>query len=589
MATTGSFAQARAFCATGLRLPHGRPADRGRRRRKRAGRWGAYVLRFDRVRAPTPRPYPDPKGHPSAMTSSRHAPRDERPSGTGWSQGLRLRLWLGCLAGVLVGAAGMWWVVGTFAGPGEHLDLPAFVSWLSAIAALSVVVSIAFALWLDSGIIGHLRGLSGSLDSGRLSDLRGLPGGTGWGELSRLTQQIQALLTQQRQLARTADDLGTLLGQLMVVRTSLERWEESERWEGAHIEPGAIAPVLETLDRGLRRLDEVREENLEAARQIGLTAGGALDEARETAGEAERGFVEATALLTTVRELQRLGGELEQSLAALGASPVGEDEAALEAWRASARAAIQELVESSGGSVEHLGRGMLRVREIADQVHLVGNRATLIALNAALAGTRHGRSEAESEGLAEEMKRLAGEVRSATEHTRLLSGEIEGEVAAAVERMRGVRQRVAERLEAIPLPVAAAPREPARAAEPSRLLERVKEMVQDAAQKGERLSAAGERVSRAAQRLVRQLEDEVQELAGMVVRLSPPEAAPEGAMPAAAAVPEETVPRVEATDAAGAAPRAPGLKLLGEEHLLPGGEPRPARRTRGGPAPGERS
>src|SRR2546427_432155 len=51
------------------------------------------------------------RAHPTAMTSPRPAHRDERPPETGWSQGLRLRLWLGCLAGVLVGAAGMWWVV----------------------------------------------------------------------------------------------------------------------------------------------------------------------------------------------------------------------------------------------------------------------------------------------------------------------------------------------------------------------------------------------------------------------------------------------------------------------------------------------
>ena len=506
------------------------------------------------------------------MTSMRPSDRDQRPPETGWSQGLRLRLWLGCLAGVLVGAAGMWWVVGTFAGPGEQLDLPAFVSWLSAIAALSVIVSIGFALWLDSGIIGHIRGLTESLESGRLADLRGLPGGSGWGEVSRLTQQIQTLLTQQRQLTRAAEELGSLRDQLSGVRVALERWEESERWEGGRIEPGALAPLVETLDRGLRRLDEVREENLEAARQIRLTVSGALDGARETAGEAERGFVEATALLTTVRELQRLGGELEQSLAGPSTGSGGEDEAALEAWRASARAAIQELVESSG-----------------DQVHLVANRATLIALNAALAGARHGRPEAESEGLSEEMKRLAGEVRSATERTGVLSGEIEGEVAAAVERMRGVRQRVAERLEAIPLPVAASTPEPARAAEPARLLERVKEMVQDAGQKGERLSAAGERVSRAAQRLVRQLEEEVQELAGMVVRLSPPEPTPRGSAPVEAPVTPPEAPAAEAADAPGGTPRPPGLKLLGEEHLLPGGERRATRRTRGGPGSGERA
>ena len=55
-----------------------------------------------------------------------------------------------------------------------------------------------------------------------------------------------------------------------------------------------------------------------------------------------------------------------------------------------------------------------------------------------------------------------------------------------------------------------------------RLLERVREMVQDAAQKGERLSAAGERVSRAAERLVRDLEVDVGEIRGLIARLAPP-------------------------------------------------------------------
>jgi len=97
-----------------------------------------------------------------------------------------------------------------------------------------------------------------------------------------------------------------------------------------------------------------------------------------------------------------------------------------------------------------LGRGLLRVQEIADQVHLVSNRATLIALNAAIAGARLDHPEPETDELSNEMKRLATEVRTATERTAVLSREIEGEVSAAVERMRGVRQRVAEQLEAIP-------------------------------------------------------------------------------------------------------------------------------------------
>lgn len=518
------------------------------------------------------------------MTSTPPSSRDERPQGTESSQGLRLRLWLGCLGGALVGAGGMWWVVGTHAGPGTQLDLPVLISWLSAIAALAILIGVALALWLDSGVIGHLRGLANSLASGRVTELRGLPAGAGWGELSRLTQQVQALLTHQRQIARTAEELGLIRAQLGSTRASLERWVETERWEGARVEPGALAPLVESLDRGLRRLDEVRDENLEAARQIGATVGVTLAEARDAAGEAERGFVEATALLTTVRELQRLGGELEQSMADMTAVPASGDAEALVAWRAAARSAIQELVESSSGSVEHVGRGLVRVQEIADQVHLVANRATLIALNAALTGARQGRPEPEMAELSEEMKRLAAEVRGATERTTTLSLEIEGEIAAAIERMRGVRQRVAERLEEIPLPATG---EPARTTEPSRLLERVREMIQDAAQKGERLSAAGERVSRAAERLVHRLEEEVQELAGMVVRLSPPEEAPSAAAEARAGDPPvapESSGGTAGTEPS--APRSTGLKLLGQEHLLPGEEPRGTRKHAGGPGAG---
>lgn len=506
------------------------------------------------------------------------APRDDRPPAPESSQGLRLRLWAGCLGGALVAAGGMWWVVGSLAGPGSALDLPVFVSWLSAIAALGILVGVALALWLDRGIIGHLRGLGSSLASGRVSELRGLPAGAGWGDLSRLTQQVQALLTHQRQVARTAEELGLIRSQLADVHATLERWADSERWEGVRIEPGTLAPLLSTLDRGLRHLDQVRDENVDAARQIRVAVNSALTEARDAAGEAERGFVEATALLTTVRELQRLGGELEQSLASLQAAAAPNE--APEAWRAAARGAIQELVESSSDSVEHLASGLRRVQEIADQVHLVANRATLIALNAALTGARQGRPETEMNELTDQMKRLAAEVRDATDRTTTLSRSVEGEVAAALERMRGVRERVADRLENLPaLPAA----EPSRSSpEPSRLLERVKEMIQDAAQKGERLSAAGERVSRSTERLVRRLEEEVHELAGIVVRLSPPEPPMTGPQ---APRPEERETSSSTGEAGDPAPRQAGLKLLGPEHVLPGEEPRGARRIAGRPEP----
>ncbi len=502
----------------------------------------------------------------TAKISVPPARRDERAPAPEAAAGLRLRLWLGCLGGAMVAAAGMCWVIGVHAGPGAQLDLPLLVSLVSAVAVVGILVGVALALWLDRGIIGHLQGLASSLASGRVSDLRGLPAGVGWGELSQITQQVQMLLTHHRQAARAAEELGMVRAQLGIMRESLDRWAETERWSAVRVKPGVLAPLVETLDRGLRRLDEVRDENREAARQIGAAVGDALEDARDTAAEAERGFVEATALLTTIRELQRLGSELEQALASIADAAGGEEGEVVGAWRAATRGAIQELLESSSGSVEHLGRGLLRVQEITDQVHLVANRATLIALNAALTGARQARTEPEMAEFSQEMRQLASEVRGATERTSTLSHDVEGEVAAAIERMRAVRQRVAARLEEISLPSAG---ESTGVKEPVRLVERVKEMIEDAAQKGERLSAAGESVSRAAERLVRRLEEEVQELAGMVVRLSPPEEPPSG--PSATDtkdLPEGPEPSGEAPPPEDPGMRSPGLRLLGPENLL---------------------
>jgi len=500
--------------------------------------------------------------------------RDERGPTPEAAAGLRLRIWLGCLGGALVAAAGMWWVIAGNADPNGTIDLPLFVLWVSAVSAAGILIGIALALWLDRGIIGHLNGLSTSLSSGRVSDLRALPAGSGWGVLSQLTQQVQTILTHHRQAARAAEELGVIRAQLALMREALDRWVETERWAGLHVKSGAVAPLAETLDRGLRHLNDVRDDNLEVARQVGAGVESALGDARETAAEAERGFVEATALLTTVRELQRLGTELEQSLATL-TTGVRAPDVDLGPWRESTRGAIEELLESSSGTVEHLGRGLMRVQEISDQVHLVANRATLIALNAALAGSRQGRPEAEMAELSEEMKRLAAEVRGATDRTTQLSLDVENEVASAVERMRGVRHRVAERLEQIPEPAAVpVAGEAPRPADRSRLLERVREMIQDAGQKGERLSAAGESVSRAAERLVRRLEEEVNELEGMVVRLSPPELPPFDSDRGLRRPTDDREETREATEAEEPGPRGPELRLLGQEHVLPSEPPR---------------
>jgi hypothetical protein len=473
-----------------------------------------------------------------------------------------MRLWLACLAGALVVAGGIWWVIGTQAIPGPDFDLSTLVAWLAGVAGLGILVAAAFALWIDHRVIGHLRGLAEGVRMGQVSRLRGLPASSGWGELSDLTQGIQRLIMHQRQMVRATEELGLMRTQLAHLRDALDRWTERERWEEPWSDAGPLAPVVSSLQRGLQRMDEVRDQNLEVVRQIGVELSHALDDARESAEQAERGFVEATSLLTTVRELQRLESELARSLDPIvpGAGPREADEMVSE-FISAARGAIEELVQASTESVEHLATSLTRVHEVAEQVRVLSNRATLIALDTAVATSG---GAAPGPELALEMRQLAREVQEATARTTRLSGEVERESSSAMTVMREVRERVAERLERVPAQPVTTGGARRGNEDATRLLERMREMIQDATQKSERLSSAGERVSRAADRLVRDIEDERGELAGLERRLRPPETGEDTESATPTRDPEIGTPA-----------RTPGLRLLGQENIVqdePGGE-----------------
>ena len=488
----------------------------------------------------------------SHLSPARNPESSSEPRSQG---GLRLRIWLACLAGAAVAGGGIWWVVGTQLGVGTTLDLALVVSWLGAVAGLGVIVGAAFALWLDHGVVVHARGLAQALASRQISRLRGLPAAAGWGELSLLTQQVQHLVTQYRGAERAAEDLGMVRDQLMVLRECLERWNETELWREPKGEGGPIAPVVDSINRGLRRLDGWRDQNLEVARQISGELDRAMAAARESSEQAERGFVEATALLTTVRELQGLEVELQQALSADG--PGGEVPSSTPGIAAAAREAIEELVIGSTEAVERLAHGLRRVEEIADQGSMLANRATMIALESVLGGP------SATPERAEETRRLVMEIRATVDRTARLSQELAADVSQAGRSMQEVRGRVAQKLERLPAPTG-----PARVRQDvERLFERVREMVQDATRKGERLSAAGERASRAAEALLRTLESEAREMEGLVVRLTPV---------SPVALPVER-PRLEPSPAASRSAERPappgnpgGLRLLGEENLLSG-------------------
>jgi methyl-accepting chemotaxis protein len=451
-----------------------------------------------------------------------------------------VRLWIGALMGPVFAAGGIAWVLATgWSGGIAALREP--IAFGLAIAALAgLVAGVVFAWWLDRGVVARVRRITASARAGEASALHDPFSASGWGELSDLRNHVTSLITHYRHAARSADQLQQLERQIDVTRQTVQHWIETERWATLPHSGSAMQGLAEALNQGFRRHSDVNEQNQEAARQVQTGIAAAVVEARETAEQSERGFVEVTSLLTTVRELERLGGELHQTLAARPApAPVDPDARAPGLSDAGARAvsrdwlepvsqAFRDLVDTASVSVEELAAGLARVQELSDHVHVLGNRATLIALNALIAA-RRGEPEVAAAS-ADELKLLAREARVATDRVRQLADETGVQVRSAGERMKRARERVAEfseRLEIAkltpPRPVASAPvTVAALGPDTLRALDRVREMITDAARKAERLSAAGERASRAADRLVRRLDEDLRDVEGLVVRLLPP-------------------------------------------------------------------
>ena len=401
-----------------------------------------------------------------------HAPIAPPPPEREPYVGLRLRLWLACISGGAIAGLGTLWVLGTRVAPGTAAA-GELQGWLAGVAFAAVGSGMLVALWLDHHIVNHLRGLLRGLSSGRVAELRGLPSATGWGELTELTELAQALLVRQRQNVHAGHELEQLRGQLVTLQAAIEQWQHTEVWEVPELAPGPLAAAADALTRGFARRGSVDEQNAHAARQVAGELAAALADAVESAEQAERGFVEATAMLTTVRELQRLSGELQTALGAMGApaaAPARADSGA-------AREAIEALVEGSQASVETIGRGMLRVQDVSALVQQLANRATLVAIHTVTSG-HHG--DGPDNDLAEELKQLVREVREATDRTTELAFEVEAAVAEASERMRGARELAFEKL-GEPVAAPAAAPSPRAYDDSQRLLERVREMVKEAA------------------------------------------------------------------------------------------------------------
>jgi len=491
------------------------------------------------------------------------------------------------MAGSLVASLGAAWVASTLAASDPSLEPGLAVVFPWVVAGLGMLTGVAMALWLDRGIVGRLRDLARAVGSEQVTGARGLEG-AGWGELAVLEQGVAQLIGRvlglRDELEESRRARSGLERALEGVLAGLERWGHQGPEAMLQAE-GPLAAVAEILNQRVERDEQSRDQSRAAALEIRAGVLRGLEEARETESQAERGFLEATALLTTVRELHRLRGELEQSLAPAEPAtpsgqpamqgpakpeavpgmirvPVGRAGAAepgspvLERYRAAAAAAIEEVMSASAASVERLAAGLAPVRVISDQVHALANRATVVALEAALGAGREAGPPAPADPSnrpapsrrAAELRRLAAEIQSLTTRTAELAREVDQQSAAAIVRVRALRERGLARLElpSVPTP-AAEPASDAARERTARLMDRVREMVSDAMQKGERLSAAGERASSAARRLVRRLEEEIPALEALAARLEP-ESAPAG--PGAEAPPPGGLRLLETRDLA---------------------------------------
>lgn len=416
--------------------------------------------------------------------------------------GLRLRLWSACLAGGIVVAAGLLWLVFQ---PERTLDEDTLRVLILSVVGGALLLGVIVALWLDHHVVGHLRGLLVALQSGQVADLRELPADSGWGELSALGDTVHDHLRRAEREQDAQIRLANTKAQLAALQAALMQWRVTGQWQRPAAADAAVVPILDLLGEAVAGQPPADANARDAAQRLSVELVAVLHEARETASHAERGFVEATSLRTSVRELQRLSQELQTALAVTEptepqADPVAER----------ARQALEQLVEASTQSVASLGQGLMRVQDVSEQVQRLANRATLIAIEA-LSGS------GSPSTFADELKQLARDVRDATDRTQRYVAEIDTAVRDADATMREARVQALERLtvaEPVAGPVTRGP-------DTQRLVERVVELVLEAGARGERVSGVNEHASSIAERLSRRLQGSVLEAGDLVVRLTP--------------------------------------------------------------------
>jgi methyl-accepting chemotaxis protein-like sensor len=168
-----------------------------------------------------------------------------------------------------------------------------------------------------------------------------------------------------------------------------------------------------------------------------------------------------------VRAAEALGeiDALLRDLEALASELAGADTGAANGSGLSAESSgpaaglVDALVHTAADGIEDLAAGLMRASELASVAEQVTNRATLVALNAALEATRSGSEPFAA--IAEETRRLAEYAREATDTMTRLAGEIESKVERTITAIHADSEDAKRALAALGRPSGAA--EPAQA------------------------------------------------------------------------------------------------------------------------------
>jgi hypothetical protein len=176
--------------------------------------------------------------------------------------------------------------------------------------------------------------------------------------------------------------------------------------------------------------------------------------------------------------LQELVGEIESLRGTLAGGASGDPARGAEdpSLRTPAQL-VDAVVLTAADGIEDLAAGLMRANELASVAERVTNRATLLALNAALEATRSG-SEAFA-AIAEETRRLAEFAREATDTISRLSSEIEykvGETITAIHATSEDAKNSLAEMGGTPAPVNSSAR--TARVQVVRLLDRTRELLQ---------------------------------------------------------------------------------------------------------------